>query len=85
MASVQVLIELIQRLTVDRLRTKSGSAAGSAPSTPQISISTARVQLSYDPSAILLLEILTSVVARSGDSILDLWSVAGLLREPSRY
>lgn len=63
-------------MTVDKLRTKTGSGSGSVPNSPQISISASRVQLPYDPSAVLLLEILTSIVAKSEDSILDLWWVS---------
>ncbi|GAA5913880.1 hypothetical protein JCM8208_004987 [Rhodotorula glutinis] len=70
-APVQVLVDLVQRVTIDRTRTRSGS--GSAPNSPQISITPSRVQLPYDPSAVLLLEIATSIVARSGESLTDLW------------
>ncbi|GAA5889769.1 hypothetical protein JCM6882_004317 [Rhodosporidiobolus microsporus] len=70
-APLQVLIELVQRLTIERVRTKSGS--GSVPNSPQISITASRVQLPYDPAAVLLLEIATSIVARSKESLADLW------------
>ncbi|GAA6035516.1 hypothetical protein JCM8097_000294 [Rhodosporidiobolus ruineniae] len=70
-APLQVLVELVQRLTIERVRTKSGS--GSVPNSPQISISAARVQLPYDPAAVLLLEIATSIVVRSKESLADLW------------
>ena len=73
-APVQVLVDLSQRMTVEKLRTKT--AAGSASNSPQITLTASRVQLPYDPSAVLLLEILTSIVARSEDSILDLWPIA---------
>ncbi|GAA5880201.1 hypothetical protein JCM8547_006589 [Rhodosporidiobolus lusitaniae] len=71
-APLQVLVELVQRLTIERVRTKSGSGS-SVPNSPQISITQSRVQLPYDPSAVLLLEIATSIVARSKKSLADLW------------
>ncbi|GAA6009496.1 hypothetical protein JCM10207_003803 [Rhodosporidiobolus poonsookiae] len=72
-APVQILIDLVQRLTIDRVRTKSGSGSGSVPNSPQISITQSRVQLPYDPAAVLLLEIVTSIVARAKESIAELW------------
>ncbi|KAK4046649.1 GDP/GTP exchange factor for ARF [Microbotryomycetes sp. JL201] len=72
-APVQALVDLGQRLTVDRLRGRAGSL--SAPNSPQINISTARVQLPYDPSAVLLVEMVTSVVARAQGSIVELWPI----------
>ncbi|GAA6008572.1 Sec7 domain-containing protein [Rhodotorula paludigena] len=71
---VQILVDLVQRITIDRVRTRSGS--GSAPNSPQISITPSRVQLPYDPSAVLLLEIVTSIVARSQESLGDLWPIS---------
>ncbi|GAA5869908.1 hypothetical protein JCM16303_001838 [Sporobolomyces ruberrimus] len=68
---LQALIELEQRLTIERLRTRSGS--GSIPNSPQISITASRDQLAYDPCAVLLLEIVTSVVTRSKESLSELW------------
>lgn len=70
---LQALIELEQRLTIERLRTRSGS--GSIPNSPQISITASRDQLAYDPCAVLLLEIVTSVVTRSKESLSELWCV----------
>lgn len=68
----QVLVELTQRMTVDRLRSRM-SVTGGAP--PPSAGSTSRVQLPYDPSAVLLLEILTSIVSGASGSINELWSV----------
>ncbi|BGP21002.1 GDP/GTP exchange factor for ARF [Rhodosporidiobolus nylandii] len=70
-APLQVLVDLVQRLTIERIRTKTGS--GSVPNSPQISITQSRVQLPYDPAAVLLLEIATSIVVRSKDSLAELW------------
>ena len=70
-APVQVVVDLASRLTVDRLRPRAGSVSN--PNSPQISISTSRVQLPYDPSAVLLLEVMTSVVSKSGQTITELW------------
>ncbi|BGP44136.1 GDP/GTP exchange factor for ARF [Rhodotorula kratochvilovae] len=72
---VQVLVDLVQRLTIDRVRSRTGSGS-SAPNSPQISITPSRVQLPYDPSAVLLLEIATSIIARSQESLADLWPTA---------
>ncbi|GAA5820135.1 hypothetical protein JCM3770_005386 [Rhodotorula araucariae] len=72
---VQVLVDLVQRMTIDRVRSRSGSGS-SAPNSPQISITPSRVQLPYDPSAVLLLEIATSIIARSQESLADLWPTA---------
>ncbi|KAK4052248.1 GDP/GTP exchange factor for ARF [Microbotryomycetes sp. JL221] len=72
-APVQALVDLGQKLTIDRLRPRAGSI--STPNSPQINISTARVQLPYDPSASLLLEMVTSVVSRAEDSIQELWPI----------
>ncbi|SGY37639.1 BQ5605_C003g01849 [Microbotryum silenes-dioicae] len=72
-APVQVLVELCQRLTIDRLRTRTGSATTNQ--SPQISLPTARVQLPYDPSAVFLLEIATSIASRSTESIAGLWPI----------
>ncbi|GAA5882904.1 hypothetical protein JCM1840_000744 [Sporobolomyces johnsonii] len=73
-APLQALVDLIQKMTTDRLRTRSGSGSSSAPNSPQISITTtSRVQLPYDPSAVLLLEIATSIVARSDEALSELW------------
>ncbi len=69
-APVNILIDLTQKMTIERLRGKPGAA----PQSPQISITTARHQLPYDPSAVLLLEILTSVVSKADDhALLELW------------
>lgn len=70
-APLQALIELEQRLTVERLRIRAGS--GSAPNSPQISITTSRDQLPYDPCAVLLLEVITSIVSRSKDALSEIW------------
>ncbi|GAA5978631.1 hypothetical protein JCM5350_002459 [Sporobolomyces pararoseus] len=70
-APLQALIELEQRITVERLRTRS--SANSAPNSPQISISASRDQLPYDPCAVLLLEIVTSIVTRSKEGLSELW------------
>ncbi|GAA6005362.1 hypothetical protein JCM11491_002672 [Sporobolomyces phaffii] len=70
-APLQALIDLEQRLTVERLRTRSGTT--SAPNSPQISISASRDQLPYDPCAVLLLEVVTSIVTRSKDGLSELW------------
>ncbi|CEQ40773.1 SPOSA6832_02437, partial [Sporobolomyces salmonicolor] len=73
-APLQALVDLIQKMTTDRLRTRSGSGSSSAPNSPQISLTTtSRVQLPYDPSAVLLLEIATSIVARSDEALSELW------------
>ncbi|SCV67937.1 BQ2448_58 [Microbotryum intermedium] len=72
-APVQVLVELCQRLTVDRLRTRTGSAT--TTQSPQISLPTARVQLPYDPSAVFLLEVATSIASRSTESLVGLWPI----------
>jgi len=80
-APVTILIDLTQKMTIDRLRGKPNTGAAhnfshspqSQPQ-PQISITTARHQLAYDPSAVLLLEVLTSVVSRADDkALLELW------------
>ncbi|KAM0791993.1 hypothetical protein ACM66B_007105 [Microbotryomycetes sp. NB124-2] len=72
-APVQALVDIGQKLTVDRLRPRAGSL--SAPNSPQINISTARLQVPYDPSAVLLVEMVTSVVARAQGSIVELWPI----------
>lgn len=73
-APVQILIELTQRMTVDRVRGRS-SAVGALPNSPVITTTPSRVQLPYDPSSVLLLEILTSIVAKAESSIAELWFV----------
>ena len=73
-APLQALIELDQRITVERLRTRAG--AGSAPNSPQISINSSRDQLPYDPCAVLLLEVVTSIVSRSQDALSEIWYVS---------
>lgn len=90
MTPVQILVTLSSKLTIDRLRaspvindTASGVATPSAASTtPAVkSVPTlSRIQLPYDPSAVLLLETLTSIVLKSVDSIVELWSVVFLVR-----
>ncbi|BGP04186.1 GDP/GTP exchange factor for ARF [Rhodotorula toruloides] len=70
-APVQILFDLVHRITIDRVRTRSGS--GSVPNSPQININASRVQLPYDPAAVLLLEIATSIVTRSQDYLTELW------------
>ncbi|GAA5913201.1 Arf family guanine nucleotide exchange factor GEA2 [Sporobolomyces salmoneus] len=70
-APLQALIDLEQRLTIERLRTPSGP--GSSPTPPQISITASRDQLPYDPCAVLLLEIVTSIVTRSKEGLSELW------------
>ncbi|KAK4697919.1 golgi-specific brefeldin A-resistance guanine nucleotide exchange factor 1, partial [Phenoliferia sp. Uapishka_3] len=67
---VQVLVELTQKLTIDRLKAKGG---GSTPTSPMITTKSSRIQLPYDPSAVLLLEILTSVVVKARPAISELW------------
>ncbi|GEM12705.1 sec7 domain-containing protein [Rhodotorula toruloides] len=42
-APVQILFDLVHRITIDRVRTRSGS--GSVPNSPQININASRVQL----------------------------------------
>ncbi|GAA5972950.1 hypothetical protein JCM8115_005875 [Rhodotorula mucilaginosa] len=73
--AVKTLIELVQRATTERLRLRagSGSSSGSATNSPQINVTASRVQLPYDPSAVFLLEVFTSVVARSGPALAELW------------
>lgn len=79
--AVKTLIELVQRATTERLRLRagSGSSSGSATNSPQINVTASRVQLPYDPSAVFLLEVFTSVVARSGPALAELWCVVSPL------
>ncbi|GAA5877623.1 hypothetical protein JCM3774_005361 [Rhodotorula dairenensis] len=72
-AAVKTLIDLVHRATTERLRLRAGSGSGSTTNSPQINVTASRVQLPYDPSAVFLLEIFTSVVVRSGDALVDLW------------
>jgi brefeldin A-resistance guanine nucleotide exchange factor 1 len=76
---VQVLVDLTQRMTVDRLRSRASLGSASTPTPPQAPASTSRVQLPYDPSAVLLLEILTSIVTSASGSITELWSVRSII------
>ena len=82
-APVQVLVELTQRLTVDRIRPRT-SNGGSIPNSPVITTTSSRIQLPYDPSAVLLLEILTSIVAKARPAIHELWCVSHLVFVSSR-
>ncbi|POY71606.1 hypothetical protein BMF94_5391 [Rhodotorula taiwanensis] len=72
-AAVKTLAELVQRSTTERLRLRAGSGSSSAANSPQINVSASRVQLPYDPSAVFLLEVFTSVVSRSGPALAELW------------
>lgn len=73
-APVQVLVDLTQKMTVEKLRARPViNNLGS----PQLGAATnSRTQLPYNPSAVLLLEILTSIVAKAPDSLVDLWPLA---------
>lgn len=78
---VQILVVLASKLTIDRLRLRSPAindtaSSTAAPSTVVTATTISRVQLPYDPSAVLLLEILASIVLKSTDSISELWCVA---------
>lgn len=79
-APVEMLVGLMQKMTIDRLRTRSLSASvsGSPLSLSQQTnvATTSRIQLPYDPSAVLLLEVLTSVVSRTSESTSELWYVS---------
>ncbi|GAA6025135.1 hypothetical protein JCM8202_005730 [Rhodotorula sphaerocarpa] len=72
-AAVKTLGDLVQRATTERLRLRAGSGSGSATNSPQINVSTSRVQLPYDPSAVFLLEVYASVVSRSSPALAELW------------
>ena len=76
LAPVEVIVTLMQKMTVDRVRspvTVPTIAPASSPISAPIAPSPSRVQLPYNPSAVLLLEILTSIVSKSSRSIRQLW------------
>lgn len=70
MASIEAVVDLAERVTLDRIRPKAFATTNGSNSSPSVLM---RTQLPYDPSSAFLLELMVSIASKTPDAISETW------------
>ena len=67
--AVRSLVDLNERLTLDKIRLRPQPGLTSGPPSP----ATGRIQVAYDPATVFMLELLMSIAGEAEDAVHETW------------